>query len=155
MNYSVKWDKRFLRIAQEVSSWSKDPSKQIGAVATLDNRIVATGYNGFPSSIDDNADWLEDRSIKNDLIIHAEMNLLMDATRTARSLEGATVYVWGLIVCTNCMKHMIAAGISRVVYVNKYDDPYWNEEWKRTLAIVDKVNRPMTTKSYTVGEVLQ
>ena len=56
MNYSVKWDKRFLRIAQEVSSWSKDPSKQIGAVATLDNRIVATGYNGFPSSIDDNAD---------------------------------------------------------------------------------------------------
>ena len=47
-----KWDKRFMRVAREISSWSKDPSKQIGAVAVnSDRRILATGYNGFPQGI--------------------------------------------------------------------------------------------------------
>ena len=48
-----KWDQRFIRVAREVSSWSKDPSKQIGAVIVKDKRILATGYNGFPKGIDD------------------------------------------------------------------------------------------------------
>lgn len=154
MNYSEKWDKRFLRIAKEVSSWSKDPSKQIGSVATIDNRIIATGYNGFPSGIEDKPEWLEDRTIKYDLIIHAEMNLLMDATRTARSLEGSTIYVWGLIICPNCMKHLIAAGITRFVYVNLYDDPYWNTEWNTSLKILQKTNKNIETLEYKKEEIL-
>jgi dCMP deaminase len=28
-----KWDIRYMKLAQEVSTWSKDPSSQIGAVA--------------------------------------------------------------------------------------------------------------------------
>ena len=35
-----KWDRRFLRIAKEVSKWSKDPNWQIGAVAVIDRRIL-------------------------------------------------------------------------------------------------------------------
>jgi len=42
-----KWDKRFLRIAKEVASWSKDPRSQVGAIAVQSRRIVATGYNDF------------------------------------------------------------------------------------------------------------
>ena len=28
-----KWHKRYLKLAQEVASWSKDPSAKIGAIA--------------------------------------------------------------------------------------------------------------------------
>ena len=40
-----KWDKRWLEIAGLVSTWSKDPSTQIGAIAVKDKRLVSTGYN--------------------------------------------------------------------------------------------------------------
>jgi len=150
-----KWDKRFLRIAHEVSLWSKDPSKKIGAVATINNRIISTGYNGFPSCMPDNSDWLHDAEIKRSLVIHAEMNLLMDAARTSRSLDGATLYVWGLIICPDCMKHMIAAGIERIVYVNKYDDEFWNKEWKKSCSILERTNKVIRVERYTVEEVLE
>ena len=32
-----KWDKRYLALAKEVASWSKDPSTQVGAV-TVGNK---------------------------------------------------------------------------------------------------------------------
>ena len=76
-----KWDKRFLRVAQEISTWSKDPSKQIGAVAVnSDRRILATGYNGFPKGIEDSPERYIDRTIKYDLVVHAEMNCIYNAT---------------------------------------------------------------------------
>ena len=30
---TYKWDKRYLALAEHISTWSKDPSKKIGAVA--------------------------------------------------------------------------------------------------------------------------
>jgi dCMP deaminase len=150
---STKWDKRFLRIAREVSSWSKDPSKGIGAVAVLDNRVVATGYNGFPECVPDEVEWLTDAETKRSLIIHAEMNLLMDASRTNRSLVGSTLYVYGLIICPNCMKHMVAAGVNRIVYSNLYDDPFWNEEWKKSLEILSRASKLIGVTEYDASQL--
>jgi dCMP deaminase len=150
-----KWDKRFLRLAHEVSTWSKDPSKKIGAVASINNRIISTGYNGFPSLIHDNEAWLEDSITKRSLVIHAEMNLLMDAAKTSRSLDGATLYVWGLIICPDCMKHMIAAGIKRICYVNLYNDDFWNSEWNKSLSIVMKMKERIPIVEYNAKEVLE
>ena len=45
MNNQQKWDLRFVKLAEEVAKWSKDPSTQVGAIAV--NRIgsvVAQGY---------------------------------------------------------------------------------------------------------------
>jgi len=148
-----KWDMRFLRVAREVASWSKDPNKGIGAVAVSDNRIIATGYNGFPSCMPDNRDWLSDSEIKRSLIIHAEMNLIMDASRTSRSLVDSTIYVYGLILCPECMKHVIAAGITRIVYINLYDDPYWNEEWKKSLTLLNRTNKRIEVVNYEPAEI--
>ena len=45
-----KWDHRYLLLAKEVGSWSKDPSTQIGAVAVgSKGQVLAQGYNGLPS----------------------------------------------------------------------------------------------------------
>ena len=75
-----KWDYRFLKIAKEVGTWSKDPSTQVGAIAVNDKRIIATGYNGFPKGIKDTDELLSDRQAKLKLMVHAEMNMIYNAT---------------------------------------------------------------------------
>lgn len=32
---NTKWDRRFLRLAEEVSTWSKDPGTRVGAATVL------------------------------------------------------------------------------------------------------------------------
>ena len=36
-----KWDIRYMKLAQEVSTWSKDPSSQIGAVAIAPDKACS------------------------------------------------------------------------------------------------------------------
>jgi deoxycytidylate deaminase len=52
-------------------------------------------------------------------ITHAEMSALTDAARLGRSTLGATIYVT-TFPCHNCAKHLIAAGIRRIVYIEPY-----------------------------------
>ena len=47
----LKWDRRFLKIAESISEWSKDPSTKVGCIAVKDRKVIATGYNGFPVNI--------------------------------------------------------------------------------------------------------
>lgn len=110
-----KWDYRFLRIARETSTWSKDPSSQIGAVVTLDRRILSTGYNGIPASMKDCSERLNNREEKYKHIVHAEMNAIYNATKNGISLSSGTLYVYGLPVCSECAKGVISVGITRVV----------------------------------------
>lgn len=71
-----KWDKRYFNIAKEVSTWSKDPRVQVGAVIIGDkDQILSQGYNGFPRNIDDNQKRYSDRDTKRKYIVHAEMNV--------------------------------------------------------------------------------
>ena len=112
----LKWDRRFMEMAQMISTWSKDPSSKIGAVVVNDEkRIIATGYNGFPRGIDDSEERLNNRDEKYPRIIHAEMNALMNALYNGVSVKGCTLYVYGLPVCPACTKCVIQAGIKRVV----------------------------------------
>jgi dCMP deaminase len=56
------WDVRFLEMAKLVSTWSKDPSTQVGAVLVDPcHRVVSLGFNGFPRAIADDA-RLRDRA---------------------------------------------------------------------------------------------
>ena len=61
----MKWHKRYLNLAKEVSTWSKDPSRKIGAVAVgSKGQILSQGYNGFPRGIEDDGWRLNDRPTK-------------------------------------------------------------------------------------------
>jgi dCMP deaminase len=127
-----KWDLRYMEMARLVSTWSKDPSSKIGAVAVgKHGQILSTGYNGFPRGIKDTTARLEDRETKYRYIVHAEMNIVYNASLTDVSLEGSTVYVWGLPVCSECAKGLIQSGVARVVIDRTFvaKDPKWKKSW--------------------------
>ncbi|MGP9820334.1 anti-phage dCTP deaminase [Salinarimonas sp. NSM] len=56
-------------------------------------------------------------------IIHAEMNAITDAARLGISLKDATLFCT-TFPCHLCAKHIIAAGIRRVVYIEPYPKSY-------------------------------
>lgn len=107
-----KWDLRFLSLAKHISTWSKDPSTQVGAVIfDSRNRIISMGYNGLPSGVTDKD--LENRELKYKKIIHAETNAIIFANR---DLEGCSIATYPFMPCSNCSSVIIQAQIKRVIY---------------------------------------
>jgi len=51
--------------------------------------------------------------------VHAEMEALLACARTGRSPRGATLYST-TFPCHNCCRHIIAAGLKKVVYIEPY-----------------------------------
>lgn len=123
-----KWHARYLDLAEHVSSWSLDPSTKVGAVAFRDGQVLSLSYNGFPRGIRDSEERLNDRETKYGMIVHAEMNVIYNASLTGVSLKGATLYVSGLPVCSTCTLGVIQAGISRVVIRSR--DINRSEKWR-------------------------
>ena len=135
MNKISKWDARWLEVASMVSTWSKDPSTQIGAIAVKDKRLVSTGYNGFPRGIEDLDDRWNNREEKYKYVVHAEMNCIYNANYHNQSLKGSTMYIVGLPVCHECAKGIIQAGVVRVV-AEFLDAPL---KWAKSTEITTKM----------------
>lgn len=104
-----KWESRFLDLAKMVSTWSKDPSTQTGAVIVrADKSIVSVGYNGFPRIMPDGPELLNNREEKYSRIIHCEMNALLQAKA---DVNGCILYTYPFLSCDRCFVHMVQAGI--------------------------------------------
>lgn len=109
----TKWDKRFMRLAQEVASWSKDPSTQTGAVlVSPDNTDIILGFNGFASRMKDDPESYANREVKYSKIIHCETNAVILARRP---VVGYTLYTYPFLSCDRCAVTMVQAGIVRAV----------------------------------------
>jgi dCMP deaminase len=86
-----------------------------------DQKILGTGYNGFPSGCDeskfpwgrdiDGDGWL---NTKYPYVIHAEANALMNTVAEAR---GADLYVT-LHPCNECAKLLIQGGVRQVTFLS-------------------------------------
>ena len=124
-----EWDYRFIEIAKQISTWSKDPSTKVGAIAVKNRRILATGYNGFPRGVDDDPDFYEVKKMKYERVVHAEKNMIYNAVDHGVRLKAATAYVWGLPVCGECWKGLVQVGIKRVVmpYISHARKDWRNE----------------------------
>ena len=108
-----KWDKRFYGEAlREIATWSKDPDVKVGAIiVSEDHRRFSKGFNGFARGIADTDERLNDKIQKNELMIHAELNAIFNATE---NLTGWTLYTTRA-PCINCANAIIQVGIKRVV----------------------------------------
>ncbi len=150
MNTLDKWDKRYLALAAEVATWSKDPSTQVGAVTVGSKKeVLSQGFNGFPRGINDSSERYNNRETKYKLVVHAEMNAIYNATYSGTSLDGATLYVYGLPICSECAKGIIQVGIKKVVVEKSKELDNWNESVQLSKAMFDEagVELIITNKS--------
>lgn len=132
-----KWTRRYLDVAKSVATWSKDPSKQIGAVAVGDKgQILSQGYNGFPRGVKDVPYRYNVREEKYKYVVHGEMNCIYNACNSGVSLNGATLYVTGLPVCSECAKGIIQVGISKVIMEYPKDIP---DNWKESMILTKQM----------------
>ncbi len=123
-----RWDKRYLNLAGHIATWSKDPSRKVGAIAVgSKGQVLAQGYNGFPRGVKDNPAKYNNKEAKYARVVHAEMNCIYNATYNGTSLDGATMYIHGLPVCSECAKGIIQVGVTRVV--TKAIDDSMPERW--------------------------
>jgi dCMP deaminase len=135
-----KWNKRYLELARTISQWSRDPSTQCGAVVIgKSGQVLSQGYNGFPRGMDDSDSLYQNREIKYERIVHAEMNAIYNASRSGVSLEGATVFIHGLPCCHECAKAMIQVGISEVV-MHKSNNIRWNDSCNKGMDFLEEAD---------------
>jgi dCMP deaminase len=137
-----KWNDRYMAMAKEVSLWSKDPNTKVGAVAVGEKgQILSQGYNGFPRGILDSPQRLNDRETKYRFVVHAEMNVIYNATYSGVSLDNAKLFVYGLPVCSECAKGIIQVGIKEVYVAKECIDlrPHWFESFQKTMDMFEEV----------------
>ena len=119
------WDHYFLYFALVASIKSKDPKCRVGAaVASRDNVLLSTGFNGFARGVDDDDTLLADVPEKLKMVCHAETNAIMNAARIGVALEQATIYVTKF-PCLSCCNAIIQAGIKRIY---THDHRYWTDD---------------------------
>lgn len=165
---------------------SADLSRQIGAVVTKDNEIIAEGVNDCPKAfgglywpivcegkvIDEeggrdytlgyDSNKIEQRKIINSIlenldmevseenikkvksagigtlteygrVVHSEMEALLMCARNHVSTRGCEMFVT-TFPCHNCAKHIIAAGIKRVTYIEPYPKSKALEFYKKEIS---------------------
>jgi len=134
-------------LADQIGTWSKDPSRGVGAVIVSDDRrICATGFNGLPAGIEDRPDRLE-RPAKYDLICHAEINAIVQCARQGTSCLGSTIYST-FFPCNTCTLAIIQAGICRVV---SWAPAPGDEHWESSIA----TSRDLLNEADVIQSVLE
>jgi dCMP deaminase len=115
----------YIDMALLCASMSKDPRTQVGAVIIgPDREVRSTGFNGFPRGVADTFQRLHEKETKLRLIVHAEVNAILNAARVGIPPKGCTLYLactddtgaaWGGPPCRRCSLDVIQAGIVRVI----------------------------------------
>ena len=123
-------DEYFLKIASVVAERATCRRHHVGAVAVRNKHILATGYNGAPAGL---KDCLELGCLRDEMNIpsgtrheicrgiHAEQNVIIQASLHGVSLEGSTIYATHT-PCRLCAKMLVNAKIKRYVSYDKYND---------------------------------
>jgi dCMP deaminase len=133
----MNFDEYFVSMLYLVAMKSKDIKTQNGTIiVSQDNRIKSTGYNSFPSGINDYISERQERPEKYFWFEHGERNALYSAARAGIKLEGCRLYVTG-IPCMDCARGIVQCGIKEVIYhvLKPYDSKLWEEHHKRTLTL--------------------
>lgn len=131
MNSRLSWPDYYMEIASLVAERSTCTRRKVGAVAVLDRRVLATGYNGAPTNI---VHCSEVGCLREEMGIpsgerheicrglHAEQNVIIQAALHGVSIKGAEVFCTTQ-PCLICTKMLINCGIKAIYYAESYPDP--------------------------------
>lgn len=113
-----KYDRAYLKMAQEWAKLSHCTRKKVGALIVKDRMIISDGYNGTPSGFDNSCEI--DNKTKWE-VLHAEANAILKCAKHGTSCNESTLYLT-LSPCKECSKLIHQSGIKRVVFIEKYKD---------------------------------
>ena len=113
-----KYDRAYLKMAQEWAKLSHCTRKKVGALIVKDRMIISDGYNGTPSGFDNSCEI--DNKTKWE-VLHAEANAILKCAKYGTSCNESTLYLT-LSPCKECSKLIHQSGIRRVVFIEKYKD---------------------------------
>ena len=119
MNKQEKYDKAYIKMAQEWAKLSHCERKQVGALIVKDRMIISDGFNGTPTGFENFCE--DEENYTKWYVLHAEANAILKVASSTQSCKGATLYIT-LSPCKECSKLIHQAGIKRVVYANAYKD---------------------------------
>lgn len=115
----LRYDRAYLKMAQEWGKLSHCNRKQVGALIVRDNMIISDGYNGTPSGFPNSCE--NENGETHWYVLHAEANAILKVAKSTQSAKDATLYLT-LSPCKDCSKLILQAGITRVVFMNAYKD---------------------------------
>ena len=115
----LRYDKAYLRIAEEWGKLSYCKRKQVGALIVKDRMIISDGYNGTPTGFENFCE--DEEGYTKWYVLHAEANAISKVASSTQSCRGATLYIT-LSPCKECSKLIHQAGIVRVVFSKAYRD---------------------------------
>ena len=143
-------DEYFLKIASVVAERSTCRRHHVGAVAVKNKHILATGYNGAPAGA---RDCLEIGCLRDEMGIpsgtrheicrgiHAEQNVIIQASLHGVSIEGSTLYCTHS-PCVLCAKMLVNAKIKRLVTFGSYNDNTFADLFREAGIEVEMKKRP-------------
>jgi len=149
-------DEYFLKIASVVAERSTCRRHHVGAVAVKDKHILSTGYNGAAAG---SKDCLELGCLRDELGIpsgerheicrgiHAEQNVIIQASLHGVSLEGSTIYCTHT-PCVLCAKMLVNARIKRFVTFGSYNDSTFVDLFKEAGIEVESKEKPPSQISF-------
>ena len=149
-------DEYFLKIASVVAERATCRRHHVGAVAVKDKHILATGYNGAAAGL---KDCLELGCLRDEMNIpsgtrheicrgiHAEQNVIIQASLHGVSLEGSTIYATHT-PCRLCAKMLVNAKIKRYVSYGKYNDDSFFDLFQEAGIEMTIKKRPSSRISY-------
>ncbi len=149
-------DAYFLKIASVVAERSTCRRHHVGAVAVGNKHILATGYNGAPAGFKDCLELgclRDERGIpsgeRQEICrgIHAEQNVIIQASLHGVSLEESTIYATHT-PCVLCAKMLVNAKIGRYVSFGRYNDDAFIDLFKEAGIELDIKKRPSSRISY-------
>lgn len=114
-----KYDKAYMRMAQEWAQLSYCERKKVGALIVKGRMIISDGFNGSPSGFDNCCE--DNDGNTNWYVLHAEANAILKVASSTQSCKDSTLYIT-LSPCKECSKLIHQSGIKRVVYSQTYKD---------------------------------
>ena len=133
----VRWDHRFLSLAQQIGSWSKDRSTRVGCViVSPDRAVISSGYNEFPRGIDDEVPSRHERPEKYLWTEHAERNAIYNAAREGIRIRDCQLYLsW--FPCADCARAIVQSGIATLVAIRPdLNHLSWGEHFRIATALL-------------------
>lgn len=132
---SIEYDIAYMEMAEAISRLSYAQRSKVGCIiVTPQGQVIAQGYNGTPTGMDNCCEIEEiihDFDSEGDYseyvklvtkreVLHAESNAITKCAKNGcGSTDGSTIYVT-LSPCFDCSKLIIQAGIKRIVYKEQY-----------------------------------